>query len=248
MADNESALDAVFARLHAGLPRQAPGSVATTELLLRLAGPLPPQPSILDIGCGPGSSTIRLAELTGGTVTAVDTHRPFLDEVLARAAAAGVSAQVEVLAAAMEELPVAVGGADVIWSEGAAYLMGFDAALHAWRECLAPGGVLVVTEAEYTVAHPSPGVRAFWEPGYPAMRTTAGNVAACLEAGWDLVALYRLPETDWREYYGPLAARIDEFAAQGVDDDLLAPARAEIAVRRDYGGEYGYTAYVLRRV
>ncbi|GAA4753834.1 hypothetical protein MUG78_02780 [Gordonia alkaliphila] len=41
---------------------------------------------------------------------------------------------------------------------------------------------------------------------------------------------------------------LDEFAAQGVDDDLLASARAEIAVRRDYGGEYGYTAYVLRRV
>ncbi|WP_345313867.1 hypothetical protein [Gordonia alkaliphila] len=45
MADKESDLYAFFARLHAGLPRQAPGSAATTDLLLRLAGPLPPRPS-----------------------------------------------------------------------------------------------------------------------------------------------------------------------------------------------------------
>ena len=135
---------------------------------------------------------------------------------------------------------------DSLWSEGAAYLMGFDRALDEWRRLLAPGGVLVVTEAEYTVAHPSAQVRAFWEPGYPAMRTTAGNVAACLEGGWDVAATYRLPESDWQEYYGPLAARVGEFSAEGIDAEMLAPARAELAVRRDHGDEYGYTAYVLR--
>lgn len=246
MAPDEAELHAFFHRLHAGLPRQAPGSPATTELLLRLAGPLPPRPVVVDIGSGPGASTIPLAQLTDGVVTAVDVHRPFLDEVRDRAASAGVADRVDVLEASMEDLPLPDGGVDLLWSEGAAYLMGFDRALDEWRRLLAPGGVLVVTEAEYTVAHPSAQVRAFWEPGYPAMRTTAGNVAACLEGGWDVAATYRLPESDWQEYYGPLAARVGEFSAEGIDAEMLAPARAELAVRRDHGDEYGYTAYVLR--
>lgn len=247
MSEASSEQIAVFHRVHAELPRQAPGSESTTELLLRIAsGSLPPAPRIIDIGCGPGASAVPLARLTGGAVTAVDIDRPSLDLLSERAAAAGVGAQVTVLEAPMEDLPLPEGTADLVWAEGSAYLMGFDDALESWRRLLAPNGVLVLTEAEYVTADPSDGARAFWSAAYPAMRTTAENVAACQRGEWDVLATYLLPSSDWLEYYGPLHLSVEAARADGVDERFLAPIVEEIRVRQLYGRDYGYTAYVLK--
>ena len=231
---------------HTGLPREAPGSAETTGLLLRLAGDLPDRPRILDVGCGTGPASVLLADLTGGHVTAVDRHEPFLDALRVRARAAGVGDRVETVAASMDDLPVGAGTVDLLWAEGSAYLMGFDNALAAWRPLLAPGGVLVLTEAEWLTTEPAPAARAFWDEGYPAMRTTAGNVAAIQRAGWTIQAAYLLPDADWDAYYGPLAARIEQLRAQGVPGDLLGPVGEEITIRREHGGDYSYMGYVLR--
>ncbi|MGV9709387.1 SAM-dependent methyltransferase [Gordonia sp. NPDC003424] len=236
----------VFWRTHDGLPREAPGSAATTELLLRLVGELPERPRVIDVGCGPGPATILLAQLTGGHVTGVDLHEPFLAEVLRKAGDAGVADRVDVSAVSMTALPFAAGSVDLLWSEGSAYIMGFDAALAAWRPLLSPGGALVVTEVEWLTSTPSPAAREFWAAGYPAMRTTADNVAAAQRAGWDVRAVYVLPDSDWDAYYGPLAERVDELRGDGIPVDLLAEAVAEIDLRATHGDEYGYTGYVLR--
>lgn len=229
----------LFWAAHDGLPRQAPGSVATTELLLRLAGPLPDRPRIVDIGCGTGAASLVLARATGGPVTAVDTHQPFLDRLAADA--------VRTLNAPMQDLPLPDGCADLVWAEGSAYVMGFDAALAAWRRLLAPGATLVLTEAEWTTPDPAPGARAFWDPGYPGMRDTAANVAAAQRAGWTVLATYLLPGPDWDAYYGPLAQRIGALRAQHPGSGAaLDRIGEEIEVRRAHGGDYGYTGHVLR--
>lgn len=273
-SEDNGDVSAVFWRAHDGLPREAPGSEATTLLLLRLAGPLPAAPRILDIGCGPGPATIPLARATGGTVTALDLHEPFLAQVNQRADEAGLADRVTTLAAPMESVPLPAGSVDLLWAEGSAYVMGFDAALTAWRPLLATGdrhegdrhegdrhrgdqrggdqrggdrrGVAVITEAEWTTPNPAAGAREFWDADYPAMRTTSGNVAAAERLGWDVLATYRLPESDRREYYDPLAARLADLRAQGVAPELLDEVGAEITVRAEHGRDYAYTGYVLR--
>lgn len=235
-----------FWRAHQGLPREAPGSERTTRLLLEMCGPQPAAPRIADIGCGTGPATLVLAERTGGTVDAVDLHEPFLAELRERAGAAGVEDRVRTHAARMQDLPLPDGAFDLVWAEGSAYVMGFDAALRAWRRLLAPGGVLVVTEAEWTTTTPSPGARAFWDDGYPAMRTTAANVAAAQDVGWTVAGTYLLPDVDWDAYYGPLESRLDRMRDDGVGHDLLDEVGREIGVRREHGADYGYTGYVLR--
>ncbi|WP_434739605.1 class I SAM-dependent methyltransferase [Micromonospora sp. SH-82] len=239
-------LTEVFWRAHHDLPREAPGSEETTRLLLRLAGALPEAPTVLDVGCGTGPATVLLTQLTGGRVTGVDLHLPFLQALTERARRAGVADRVTTVNASMTQLPVAPGSVDLLWAEGSAYVMGFDAALTAWRPLLTPNGVLVLTEAEWTTPDPAPAAREFWTAGYPAMRSTAGNVEAAQRAGWTVCAGYLLPDSDWDDYYGPLADRIEQLRREGTPAELLAAVGEEIELRAAHGRDYGYTGYVLR--
>ncbi|MET9378698.1 bifunctional class I SAM-dependent methyltransferase/N-acetyltransferase [Streptomyces sp. NPDC002992] len=244
MSDN--ALYTAFFALHHGLPRQGPGSDSTTRRLLSLAGPLPERPRVLDLGCGPGRSALLLAAEAGAEVTAVDLHEPFLDELRQAADARGLGDWVRTLHADMGALPFPDGSFDLVWAESSAYALGFDTALREWRRLLSPGGTLVLTECEWTVDEPSQEARAFWDRHY-ILRTTAANTAAAVEGGYHVLGVVPQPESDWDEYYGPLAERADaaDPAAPGMAE-ALAATREELAVRRDHGGEYGYTGYVLR--
>lgn len=245
---DHSAITDAFFSLHHGLPRQGPGSDDTTRRLLSLAGELPERPRVLDLGCGPGRAALLLAAEADAEVTAVDLHEPFLDELRAAALRRGLDGSITATRADMAELPYDDGSFDLVWAESSAYSIGFDTALRAWRRLLAPGGALVVTECEWTAAEPSAAARAFWESHY-TLRTGADNVRAATAAGYAVLGVYAQPESDWEEYYGPLVARADAADPGGPGmTEALAATRAEIAMRREHGTEFGYTGYVMRPV
>ncbi|MFJ3905291.1 GNAT family N-acetyltransferase [Streptomyces sp. NPDC090025] len=242
----EAAHEAFFA-LHRGLPRQGPGSDATTRRLLTAAGPLPDRPRVLDLGCGPGRSALLLAAEAGAEVTAVDLHEPFLAELREAAAERGLTDRIRTLRAdmgALDELPD--GSFDLVWAESSVFVLGFDRALAAWRRLLAPGGTLVVTECAWTTDRPHPEALAFWSEHYP-LRTVTENAAAAVAAGYHVLATVPQPESDWDAYYGPLGERAGaaDTTVPGMAD-AVSGARAEIAMRRAHGTDYGYTGFVLR--
>ncbi|MFF0558273.1 GNAT family N-acetyltransferase [Streptomyces sp. NPDC004266] len=244
MSDN--ALHDSFFALHHGLPRQGPGSDATTRRLLALSGRLPERPRVLDLGCGPGRSALLLAAEAGAEVTAVDTHEPFLAELRETAAARGLDGAIRTLNADMRALPFPDGSFDLVWAESSVFVLGFDRALTEWRRLLAPGGTLVLTECVWTTEEPGPAARAFWEEHY-TLRTVAGNAAAAVAAGYHVLGTVPQPESDWDEYYVPLAAHADaaDTTVPGMAE-AVAGARAEIALRRGHGSDYGYAGFVLR--
>ncbi|WP_318209682.1 MULTISPECIES: bifunctional class I SAM-dependent methyltransferase/N-acetyltransferase [unclassified Streptomyces] len=244
MSDN--ALHDSFFALHHGLPRQGPGSDATTRRLLALTGPLPERPRVLDLGCGPGRSALLLAAEAGAEVTAVDTHEPFLAELRQSAADRGLDGSIHTLRADMGALPFPDGSFDLVWAESSVFVLGFDRAVTEWRRLLAPGGTLVLTECVWTTAEPGPGARAFWEEHYP-LRTVTGNAAAAVAAGYHVLGTVPQPESDWDEYYGPLAAHAEaaDTTVPGMAE-AVAGARAEITLRREHGSDYGYAGFVLR--
>jgi SAM-dependent methyltransferase len=147
-------------RLFEGLPRQGPGLAACTEQAYTMLAPLLPcRPHILDIGCGMGASMLTLARMSGGVVHVLDNHEPFLRELTARATAEGLSGHIMPVVGSMDALPFPEGTFDLIWSEGAAYIMGFTDGLRArvahlreeWAKNPRAAPLLDITEAEITL-------------------------------------------------------------------------------------------------
>lgn len=212
---------------------------------------VPDCPQVLDVGCGPGAQTLVLARATRGTVTAVDVHQPFLDELMGRARAAGLAERIRPVRVSMDALPFAPESFDVVWSEGAIYLMGFERGLRAWQPLVRDGGYVVVSELSWLVDDPPAPARTFWNEAYPAMQSVAANRAAVERCGYDRVDTLVVPKRGWLNYYEPLAQRIEALEHEHANDPaalrFLAGERREIDLFHAHGDAYGYVFYVMRR-
>ena len=170
--------------MHRDLPRAAPGSTETTRLLLRLAGPLPDHPWVLDLGADAGRAGLVLAADTGGLLLALGPRLPVMTRLGTAAAAADLRDRVHPVVGAPQALPLPDAAVDLLWAEGSPF--GFDAALVGWRRVLRPNGTLVLTELEWTTSQPAAQARSFWAERHPAMRAAADNVRAAQAAGWSV--------------------------------------------------------------
>ena len=241
---------AAFFELHSGLPREGPGNRESTARALALAGALPPAPRVLDIACGPGMQTMDLAALLpAARITAVDLHAPYLEELRRRAEAAGAADRIEILRADMTALPFAPDSFDLIWCEGAAYIMGVGNALRAWRPLLRAGGKLALTEAVWLKPDPPEPVRRCWAE-YPAMADIEASRALVRDCGYELLGDFVLPDAAWwDDYYGPKEKRLMELlpirAGDPIASAILGESREDLAIHRKYSGYYGYVFLVL---
>ncbi|WP_298817945.1 cyclopropane-fatty-acyl-phospholipid synthase family protein [uncultured Chloroflexus sp.] len=238
----------IFWQVHRDLPREAPGSDDSTLRALSMLPALPASARILDIGCGPGAQTVALARATSGHIIAVDTHQPFLDELVHRADQAGVADRIHPLQASMFDLDFD-HPFDLIWSEGAIYIIGFERGLREWRRLLKPGGLIAVTEISWLKPNLPEAARAFWDEAYPGMASVEANLTRLAAAGYRSLGHFTLPERDWWDnYYHPMAARI-ELLRQAYRENPEAQAAldsecAEIEVYRQYSDWYGYVFYL----
>lgn len=129
----------LFFKIYEGLKREGPGSYEMTRQAFSMCEGMPQKPSILELGCGTGGATIDLAKITGGNVIATDVYQPFLDGLMDKAAKAGVEAQISARMMDMGDIPFEPESFDLIWCEGAAYILGVDKALPYWKQFLKPG-------------------------------------------------------------------------------------------------------------
>lgn len=245
-ADHEAVPDPILvalARLHEGLPRQEPGSdEATARALSRVPARAPA--AVLDIGCGSGRQTAVLRRSLPGMLVAVDVWPAFLAE--AARAVPGILP----VRASMTALPFADASFDLIWSEGAIFILGFAEGLRRWRRLLRPGGALVVSECCWLVDDPPAQARTFWQEAYPGMGTIAANTARAAGEGFEVLDTLVLPrEAWWREYYEPLMERMEQLAPLAQNDEALrgviAETQREIMVFRHHGSSYGYVFYIM---
>ena len=163
----------------------------------------------------------------------MDVHQPFLDELMCRARAAKLAEYIRPVRASMDALPFEPESFDIIWSEGAIYIMGFERGLRAWQPLVRHGGYVVVSEGSWLVSDPPASARAFWDAEYPAMRSVADNLATIKRCGYERLADFVLPKSAWLiNYYEPLMRRTDVFEREQNGDrvaaNLIAHQRREI--------------------
>jgi SAM-dependent methyltransferase len=242
----------IFFEIHSDLPREAPGDDVSTARALALASGLPHRPDVLDVGCGPGAQTLVLTRATSGLVAAVDNHAPFLDDLRRRAALAGLAERVRPVRASMFDLPFRDAAFDLIWAEGAIYIMGFDNGLLSWRRFLRPDGWVGVSEIAWLRDDPPQELIDFWKAGYPAIRTVAENLAAIRDSGYKTAGHFALPASSWWDsYYAPVMDKVarlkDKYRGDAEAEGILDQETMEIDISQKYSDYYGYVFFVMKR-
>lgn len=103
---------------------------------------------VLDLGCGPGVGSCRLAEqFTEAIIVAVDGSAAMLERVTARAERLGVASRVETRLAEFPADLGTLGRADVAWVSMALHHLGNEAeALRSIRQLVEPAGLLALVE------------------------------------------------------------------------------------------------------
>ncbi len=243
-----------FLEFHHGVLRKGPGTdAATTEAFRRVEPLLPRSPAILDVGCGGGAQTLVLAALSPGHLLAIDSYPPFIEELRDRLAARGLSGRVTARVGDMKALGLPPASFDLIWCEGALFVLGFEPGLRTLRALLRNSAVIVVTELTWLrPPHEAPAdVRAFFSETCPAMTDVEGNLALARRAGFAPLDHFTLPADGWAAYVDPLEQRVNEvLAANSSNPDAEEAARAErreFAIFREQLGWFGYEFFLLQR-
>lgn len=107
--------------------------------------------AVLDVGCGFGLETLRLAELTGpsGRLTGIDLSPDFIQEAQKRARSAGQDIRYQVGDAC--DLPFEANSFDCVRAERMLiYLKDFTTALREMQRVLKPGGRLALIEPDFS--------------------------------------------------------------------------------------------------
>lgn len=253
MNDQGSRFWEIFFKVYESLPRQGPGHRTCTERALRLCVGLPRTPMIVDLGCGVGGQTLHLADLTTGSIVAVDSHAPSIERLRATIASRGLAGRVQALVGDMAHLDLPAESCDLVWSEGALYNMGIEKALRVCHELLRPGGFLAFTDAVWRKKDPPPEVKASFDWDYPTMGTAADVKAAIQLSGFKLIGRFTLPdEAWWDDFYTPMEQRIMELRRK-YDNDAEAIAvldqlAQEPEMHRNHSDYYAYEFFVARRL
>lgn len=239
----------IFSPLH----RLGPGCFGATKKALSYIPSLPENARILDIGCGRGAQTRDLADLTKGTITAVDNYQPFLDAITSRTQQEGLEKRITTRYASMDDLPFTEGEFDLVWSEGAIYLMGFENGLSSWRSLVKKGGYIVVSDIAWFLKNPPPELIQFWKNENCIVNTEEEKREQIDRTGLTLIATFRLPESGWWEhYYVPLLLRVAELKEKYGKDPVFAPILAsceyETEIYRKYKQYFGYTFFVMQNI
>ncbi|MGD2067013.1 MAG: class I SAM-dependent methyltransferase [Candidatus Bathyarchaeota archaeon] len=240
-----------FWTIHSGLPREGPGDNESTRRAYRMLKDLPENPRILDVGCGPGMQTIELTKLSDGPIIALDFHEPLLKQLQEAAKKEGVSNRIKAVKGDMFNLEFEDNHFDVIWSEGAIFVIGFEKGLREWKRLLTPKGYVVVSELCWLKDGAPQEAKKYVTQVYPPVKTIEENIEIIENSGYRLVGSFVLPSKSWWDnYYTPIERKLPVLKAKYKDDkealQVIACEEIEIESFRKYSDYYGYVFYVTQ--
>jgi ubiquinone/menaquinone biosynthesis C-methylase UbiE len=244
-------LPKVFWEIHSGLKRQGPGDNESTSKAYKMLKDLPPKPQILDIGCGSGMQTVQLAKLSGGQIEAVDNYQPFLDSLVKTVKIEGVSNQINAVKGDMLNLAYESGSFDLVWCEGAIFIIGFEKGLREWKRLLTENGYLVVSDLTWFRTDVPQEAKEFMNLVDASVKTAEMNLQIARNLGYRVVDSFVLPtQSWWAYYYNPILEKLPVLKEKHKDNQEslqgIAMEETEIEMFRKYSDYYGYVFYILQ--
>lgn len=120
----------------------------------RLLEPLELRPGlkVLDMGSGPGHTTMAIARhvLPGGHVTGADINAEFIERASSRAQAAGLQESIDYRRCDFPPLPFADGAFDRVWCKNVLeYVDDAAASVADMARVTAPGGIVVAVDSDW---------------------------------------------------------------------------------------------------
>ncbi len=208
----------IFFDIHKDLPREGCGHDEYTQQAFEMIPPIN-KPQILDIGCGPGLQTIKLAKISNGHITAIDIHQPFLDQLTQHMIHENLLDRITPRNLSMTNMDFPEESFDIIWSEGSIFIMGFEQGLKKWRKYLKKNGYIAVHEMTWLKDHPPQEIADFWNRVYPAITTIEKNLEIIKQLDYHIIGHFPLPEDAWWEfYYDPLQQRLNKLLTKYKDN------------------------------
>lgn len=245
-------MDELFYEAFCSLPRGGPGNAESTRRAISLVNNLPFSPKILDVGCGTGLQTAELAKAFHVEITALDNYAPSGEAVIQNAEKAGVSPFVKFVLGDMFKMDFPDESFDLLWSEGAIFIVGFENGLRDWNKFLKPGGYMAVSEMSLLKSDIPDEVKDYWNIMYPAIKDLDGNIKTIESAGYSIVDHFILPEEAWwDDFYNPLQDKINfmrnKYKNDAKANNLLDEFQTEIEMYRKYSDCYGYIFYIMQK-
>ncbi len=165
-------------------------------------------PEILDVGCGTGVPTIELAKLSNGHVTGIDIDESLLEILRIKIKDLGLTNQVSVLNESIKTMSFQEESFDIIWSEGAVFVIGFEKSIYSWRKFLKPNGFLVL---------------------HDDIKGKTKKLGLIGKYGYKLAAEFDLSfEIWWNEYYSSLEKLIEKYKDKyPIDSELRSEIESD---------------------
>ena len=245
-------LEELFFKIFEALPRQGPGDPKSMQKAYKKLKLLPVHPDILDVGCGTGGQTLMLASISGGNITAIDNHVPFIEILKKKAAKAGYKERIKCIVKDMKAMDFADESFDLIWCEGAAYFMGINNALSAWKPFLRTGGYIVISELVWFKKEVPAEIRDYFENEYPEIKYYSHIFPVIENTGYKKIAYFALPRQSWWDYYYlSILKKIEEISPDYSGDknakEVFDIFLLEIDMHKKYSEFYGYGFYIMRK-
>ena len=248
--DNKMTMQYFF-EVFEDLPRQGPGCREATLRALSLLKNLPQNPAVLDIGCGCGMQTQILAQELKTKILAIDNHRPMLDHLDRAAEWSGL--EIETRELSMIDMPFDEESFDLLWCEGAIFIIGLERGLKDFRAYLKPGGYLAFTELCWFTDQPAAEAQAFFDKVYPAITAIDAVRKMAVANGYKLIEDFNLPDSAWwDDFYTPMLERVKELRVKNAGvteaEAVYADRELEAEMFRRHSTSYGYTFFVLQKI
>ncbi len=234
------------------LPRSGPGGNEHTERAFNAIPARFQEPLILDIGCGQGMQTIELAKISNGKIIALDNHSAFFDMLMKKAKKEGVEKNIAPRNMSMLDMNFKDKSFDIIWSEGALYIMGFQNGLKKTRFLLKDNGFLAITQLVYTTSNPPDEVLEYFHKEYPDIKNIQEQIEIIKKENFNLILNFTLPKSAWfNNYYLPMEKELyilnKKYKGNKEALSMFYALQKEIDFYRKFSEFFGYEFFIMQK-